>query len=186
MSLFFGIAMGSSAWASGAIEAGVSAVTIGSPSATTYPGAFTGTGIEIQLDYFFNNSAWGLSLGALNEGNGKLETMRGRYYFLGHAQPPPVTGEEEKTGTVVLQPKTRGVYVEAGLGIFQLTQTTMSASQTGQQTTAGEGGLVAIGLEQPLFSSFFFGLRATLFSSFGSVSVNPVFGEILVGVPFGF
>jgi hypothetical protein len=185
------------AMAAGALEAGISPITIGSPSsssssssssstASTSGGAFSGMGVEIQLDYFINNSPWGLSVGALSEGGGNLESLRGRFYFLGHAQPAPPPGEEEKTGTVVLQPKTRGAYVEAGVGIFQITQTVSSTAQTGSQTTAGTGGLAAVGFEQPLFSSFYVDFRATAFSSFGSYSLNPVFAEVLVGVPFAF
>jgi hypothetical protein len=161
------------AQASGALEAGIS------------PIAFN---VELQLDYYVNNTPWGFNLGILSDGAGKIESARVRYYFFGHPQLASPSAEERKSAQILLEPKTRGLYIEGGLGSFQIDESIASSNggTPTQQTTAGLGGIAAVGVEQPLFSNFFIGLRLTLFSSFNSTPVNPFFGEVLVGIPIGF
>jgi hypothetical protein len=145
------------AQASGALEAGISPIAFNAPNATLYPQAFSGSGVELQLDYYVNNTPWGFNLGILSDGAGKIESARVRYYFFGHPQLASPSAEERKSAQILLEPKTRGLYIEGGLGSFQIDESIASSNggTPTQQTTAGLGGIAAVGVEQPLFSNFF-------------------------------
>jgi hypothetical protein len=181
------LAAGQEAFASGAVEVIVAPVTFGSPT-LTYPNAFAGTGLGIQADYFFNDTSFGVNAGALSEGQGQFEWIRGRYYLIGHPQlAGPSSLEDFK-----VESKSRGLYAEVGLAAYQVTVDLSTTSNTGvitqlQTTTSGVGGVGALGFEQPFIWGTYIGLRADILTSLGSPSpFSVVLMEVTLGVPIPF
>ncbi len=173
------------AWASGAIELLAAPITLGAPT-TTYPNAFSGVGLGAQLDYYVNLTPWGIVGGILSQGNGKLEYLSAKYYFIGHPQFERMGSEAKATSSLVTESKSRGFYAEIGVAPYQLTSDTTTSSASIQQSISGVGAIGSLGLEQPFFWGTFVGLKADFFSSLGSTSVDIIVFNVAVGIPFSF
>jgi len=173
--------------ASGAFELGVVPKTLGAP-ALTYPGAYSGLGLDAQLDYYVNGTDFGIIAGVLSQGTGKLETIRGRYYFYGHAQTAHMDSTAKVSSVLVTETKSRGLYVEFGAVSFQLSKITAATSTAPsfQVSTLDFGAVAALGLEQPLLWGTFLGIKANLFNSLGSTSLNMIAFEVAIGLPVAF
>jgi hypothetical protein len=176
------ILFSANAYASGALEAIVAPMSFGAPTAT-FPNAYSGTGIGIQADYFLNNTRWAFNLGFVSQGAGEFESLRARYYLIGH---PQLAGPSNLE-SVKVESRSRGFYAEAGIAPYQISETTTSPTSTVQSTTAGFGFIGAIGIEQPFFWGSFLGIRADVLSSVGgSNPFSVMILEVSVGIPIAF
>lgn len=168
------LVVGTQAHASGAIEADVLPTSLGAPT-TTYPNAFSGAGVGIQADYFFDNTPLGVTAGFFTEGKGTYQSLCVRYYLMGHPQFAAPSSLEN----VQVESRSRGLFVEAGFAPYQITSTPVSGTTV---TTSGVGIVGGVGLEQPFVWGTFLGLHVDMLSSAGS---TPSFSVTLIGVSLG-